>query len=515
MTRAAWRVNHPGYRRALQLSLLWLVTVGSLTLAAGGCSSDDDPGATTSGGEGGGGGTGLVGIDERDPPPKPDLPAVIPRVETEPVHGFGDAADDPVIIVHPVRPQDSVVLATDKTASGGLFVYDLEGKELDFLALGELNNVDSRPFELDGKHVELITATNRTDDTLVLLAYDYDTRRFTDVATETVETTPGSYGLCMYKSPSGDVFAFVNNEQGRFVQYQLTADGQSVQAEQVREFCLPTQPEGCVADDAHQRLFAGEEAYGLWVFPAQKDAPSTGEDVPDCEGAIAGKMIASTMDPDRVLKPDVEGMAIAEAGAGEGYLVVSAQGEHELVLFDRNPPYDHRLTLAVWGGGPACIDGVQETDGLDVSSADLGGEFSAGLLVVQDGFNGDPVGKQNFKLVSWGDVLSLIDEPEQELQHNLACNLGDYGGKARYADLPPGPERTLALCEAFCGRCAACYEEGDPGFAEGDCHYKSPKPNYEHDDCLAGCNAGFVPQSTQALQPGWESWPCLDLDDAL
>lgn len=474
-----------------------------------GNSGDDDKS------DGGAGGEDLGGLDEGDNAPDPDLPAVIARAETPPVKGFGDAADDPVIVIHPERVEESVVLGTDKTTSGGLFVYDLAGNELDFLALGELNNVDARPFELDGKDVALIAATNRTSDTLALLAYDYDTHELSDVAAGTVETAEGSYGLCMYKNPDGEVYVFVNNERGAYAQYHITTTGDQVQATVVREFCLPTQPEGCVADDEHRRLFAGEEGYGLWVFPAEEGAPSTGDQEPECDGAIPGTLIASTKADDRVLAPDVEGMAIAYGAEGDGYLMVSGQGEHEFVIFDRNPPYEHVSTFAVWGGGPECIDGVEETDGLDLTTVDLGGDFAQGLLVVQDGFNGDPVAKQNFKFVAWGDVLSWLEDPEQEFEHNLACNLGDYGGKARYADLPPGPERTEQFCATFCGRCEACYAEGDPGFAEGDCHYLSPKPVYDHEDCLAGCTEGFVPQSTQPLQPGWEDWECLDLDDAL
>ena len=208
-------------------------------------------------------------------------------------------------------------------------------------------------------------------------------------------------------------------------------------------------------------------------------------------------------------------MAIAQTGDDSGYLFVSAQGAHEYVVYDRMPPFAHVTTFAVWGGGDSCIDGVEETDGLDVTASPLGDAFPDGLLVVQDGYNGDPVDKQNFKFVSLGDVFSWIEEPDQEFEPNLTCNLGDYGGKARYADLPPGPERTEEFCATFCQKCADCYDEGNPGFSEGDCHYKDGKPNFFQDDCLAGCAAGANPADTRPLVSGWQDWACLDLDDAL
>ena len=52
------------------------------------------------------------------------------------------------------------------------------------------------------------------------------------------------------------------------------------------------------------------------------------------------------------------------------------------------------------------VDGASETDGLDVTSAPLGGAFPHGLLVVQDGRNIAPRERQNFKLVPWDRVVT-------------------------------------------------------------------------------------------------------------
>ena len=47
------------------------------------------------------------------------------------------------------------------------------------------------------------------------------------------------------------------------------------------------------------------------------------------------------------------------------------------------------------------IDAVQDTDGIDVTTRDLGDTFRDGLLVVHDGK--DDHGRTNFKLVSLED----------------------------------------------------------------------------------------------------------------
>lgn len=54
------------------------------------------------------------------------------------------------------------------------------------------------------------------------------------------------------------------------------------------------------------------------------------------------------------------------------------------------------------------IDGVSETDGLDVTSVNLGEPWHQGMLVVQDGRNRMPVENQNFKYVPWSDIADQL-----------------------------------------------------------------------------------------------------------
>jgi len=54
------------------------------------------------------------------------------------------------------------------------------------------------------------------------------------------------------------------------------------------------------------------------------------------------------------------------------------------------------------------LDGVQETDGLAVTSETLSADFPMGMLVVQDGYNDLPTEHQNFKLVSWQAIAEVL-----------------------------------------------------------------------------------------------------------
>ena len=51
---------------------------------------------------------------------------------------------------------------------------------------------------------------------------------------------------------------------------------------------------------------------------------------------------------------------------------------------------------------------MSETDGLDLTGANLGGPYAQGLLVVQDGHKRLPHGPQNFKLVPWRAVEKSV-----------------------------------------------------------------------------------------------------------
>ena len=79
-----------------------------------------------------------------------------------------------------------------------------------------------------------------------------------------------------------------------------------------------------------------------------------------------------------------------------------SQGDSSFAVYDTETRA-HMGSFRV--GGHAQIDDVSDTDGVAATSMPLPG-FPHGLLVVQDGSN--PGGNQNFKLVSWTEVVRTL-----------------------------------------------------------------------------------------------------------
>ncbi|PTS84393.1 3-phytase [Pseudomonas sp. HMWF032] len=333
---------------------------------------------------------GQLAWQAQAPEPQAALPILPVQVQTDPVPSLGDAADDPAIWVHPSDPRKSRVLGTDK--QGGLLAYDLAGKQLQDLRVGRLNNVDVRAgFDLNGQLVDLAVASNRDHNSLQLFAIDRSSgelRNLGQLPTPLKEI----YGLCMFKDAGGAIYAIPNAKDGTFLQYRLSADAEQIKGELVRQFKVESQPEACVADDRNQRLFVGEEDVAVWTLDARADAPTRLEQV-----------IASG----NVVHDDIEGLAIYQ-GATRNYLVISSQGNDSYVVLDATAPYAVRGAFRIGLNAQQGIDGASETDGLDVTSANLGGIWSAGMLVVQDGRKRMPEDRQNYKYLPWTAVAKAL-----------------------------------------------------------------------------------------------------------
>jgi len=321
---------------------------------------------------------------------------VQPAVETAPVASFGDAADDPAIWVHPRDPMKSLVIGTDKKL--GLYVYDLEGRLLQTLADGRMNNVDLRDgFSYRGRAQALVAASNRTDKSIALYLLDPATRRLDRVGDPVPTGFKDPYGLCMYAAPDGGGhYVIVNNaDDGLFRQWRIRAEGERIVAELAREFLVGTQSEGCVADDEARRLYVAEEDGGFWRYGAD---PGDGDE----------RFEIDRIDGPTGLKGDIEGVAIWHGQAGRGYLVLSNQGADNYAVYRREGDNAYVGTFNIVADPALGIDGVSETDGLEVASAALGPRFPDGLLVVQDGRNLAPAERQNFKYVSWEDIAAAL-----------------------------------------------------------------------------------------------------------
>ncbi len=325
--------------------------------------------------------------------PAPALPIVEPRAQTEPVARAGDAADDPAIWQHPTEPSASRILGTNKKQ--GLLVYDLQGRQTQLLEAGRLNNVDVRQQVAFGaERFDLALATQRDENSMVLftIAGDGTVTEAARLPTELDEI----YGTCLYAPRQGGLDAFVNDKDGRFLHYRIAREDGRFTARVMRRFRTETQPEGCVADQRSGRLFVGEERRGVWVTSAEADQPPT---------------LTMVLKTGGLLVADVEGMGIhygKQDDNQDGYLVVSSQGNNSYVVLDAAPPYKVRGAFRIGINARDGIDGTSETDGLEVTSSNLGGPYGQGMLVVQDGFKRLPDGPQNFKMVAWEDIARAL-----------------------------------------------------------------------------------------------------------
>lgn len=318
-------------------------------------------------------------------------------VETAPIDGD---ADDPAIWVNPADPAASLVLGTDKTA--GLFVFDMSGAEVAFFPDGELNNVDIRPFTLDGEDVWLASAAERGAEKLVfwVIRADGSVSRaspfaFDGVPVDLAEEVEDIYGSALMRDPaSGRVWAFVNYKSGDILQWEVTEADGTLALTFARHLSTGTQPEGMVVDDRMGHLYVGEEDVAIWRFPALPDGG-------DAATRIDG--IPSDCFP----RDDIEGLSLFD-GADARYLIASAQGIHRAAIYALDGEAIP-VCLGLVGVVAGAIDGVTETDGLDVTAADLGPGFPAGMLVMMDDQN--EMFSTNFKYISWADIASALSLP--------------------------------------------------------------------------------------------------------
>ena len=204
------------------------------------------------------------------------------------------------------------------------------------------------------------------------------------------------------------------------------------------------QPEGIVVDQEQDTLYVGFETIGLYKLALTSDLPlvvlvgpehliepvhSFGQSywaIPDDdEFACAynpngepapGTIVAAgrTRFGGQHLVADLEGLTLYYAENGTGYLIVSSQGNSTLHVFAREG--NNRYI------GGFQVQGVEETDGLDVINVPLGRQFPSGLLVVHNGHAPAPdetspingfayENSTQWKFVRWEDVAAAFPKP--------------------------------------------------------------------------------------------------------
>lgn len=312
--------------------------------------------------------------------------------ETEPVFSSDDAADDSCIWIHPNDVMKSTIIGTDKRK--GLEVYSINGKRLRSYDIGRVNNVDIRyGFKLGGKEYPVVTASNRTHNTISVLIVKPD-GSLEEVSARTIKSNlKPVYGSAMYKSKkTGKMFVFMVDKRGGVEQWELFESNGKIDAKLVREIALGRQGEGIVADDFYGKVYIGEEEKALWKFDAEPTATNN------------RIKIISTRDLN--MKADFEGVTLYDKGNGQGYIILSSQGNSSYAVFDR-VSNQYLGTFKIADGD---IDGTYDTDGIDVTSVAFGKKYPKGFFVAQDGANtqGKDTLNQNFKIVDWRKIETKL-----------------------------------------------------------------------------------------------------------
>ncbi len=307
-----------------------------------------------------------------------------------------DAADDPAIWINKSNTEHSLIIGTNKKT--GLHIYDIYGKELQFIAVGRINNAESGyNLKLKDRTIDYVACTNRTTQTIDMYEIDKQKLKLKENALCKIPSTVDDvYGFCTYfNKETNKHYLFANGKNGLVEQWLITPDNDTIQAKLVRTLQMPSQPEGMVVDDVTNTLFIGVEENAIFAYSALEEADTTSIRIKE----------SSITNPN--IDYDIEGLTIYRVSENKGYLIASIQGNFSYAIFDVNPPYSYITSFVVKNGK---YDGIEETDGLEICNTPMGASFPKGMLVVQDGFNtdGQTNKNQDFKIISAQKVLDLL-----------------------------------------------------------------------------------------------------------
>ncbi|WP_010135304.1 phytase [Ochrovirga pacifica] len=309
-------------------------------------------------------------------------------LETTPVATKEDAADDICIWIHPNTLEQSTIIGTNKKQ--GLCVYNLQGELRYNYPVGKVNNVDIRyQVNINGKKMAVVAASNRTNNSITLHKVNLNGTLENIVHSPLKSELEEIYGLCMYQQ-NEQLFVFVSGKDGGVEKWTLSVVDNKLKGNLTQRIQVGSITEGMVADDETGAIYIAEENVALWKYNANDLNQKR-------------TLIAKTNDTN--LKDDFEGVTLYKKEKGQGYLILSSQGNNSYAVFDRaSHKYLKSFTLV-----DGRVDGTNDTDGIDATSVSFS-NFKKGFFIAQDGENKDDetVKNQNFKLVDFREILKHL-----------------------------------------------------------------------------------------------------------
>ena len=323
---------------------------------------------------------------------------VYAKFETPQVTITGNA-DDPAIWVNEMESNLSIVFGTDKY--NGIYSYNLKGEVIGFASAGRINNLDIRTLN----DTNYFFGTNTGSNTIDLWIYKNSVltdaakaKKFalSDNARYSKKTNFLAYGICAGITAKNEIIAFVTEAKGPRIQL-WKFDNDNLKLMSTFNNDNASESEGCVFDDENMTLFVSEEnARGII-----RSYKLTNE--------FELKDMFKIDDRQRNIVGDPEGLALYKTSKNDGYLVASSQGNNTFNIYQRNYPYDFISSFVV--GDSNLIDGVSDTDGIEIKNNYFNEDFPNGIIVVQDGKNTGNVvkSKENFKYISLDQLQHILD----------------------------------------------------------------------------------------------------------
>jgi 3-phytase len=314
--------------------------------------------------------------------------------------------DDPAIWVHPTAPERSLVLGTVKVQApdGGVAVFGLDGTLRQLVTgIDRPNNIDVEyGFAFGGRSIDIAVVTERYQRRLRVFTIAPDGSGISDLgAVPVLEGQTGEagapMGIGLYRRPrDGAVFAIVAPKtgpaDGYLWQYRLQdAGGGKLAAVAVRRFGRfggVGEIEAVAVDDEAGHVYYADEDNGVHRWHADPDHADAAREL--AHFAREG------------FSGDREGIAIYAGRDGAGYILATDQlpvnsGYH---LYRRDGSQgaagDH-AAVRVFSGG------ADSTDGIEVTSRNLGPDYPGGLFVAMNS------SKRNFLFYRWSDIQAAID----------------------------------------------------------------------------------------------------------
>jgi 3-phytase len=321
---------------------------------------------------------------------------IYPKDETEPVFTSGDAADDPAFWYNQKDPSKSVIFGTDKKS--GLHSFSLNGKRMQFISSGKINNIDSRSgYSFGAKNFSILAGSNASNNSIIIYLINEDGIIEKLNKNEFKTDLEGVYGLCMYKSSkSKATYIFVSDAIKLTINQYRVLNFFPIKTQLVREIRTDSTSEGCVVDDESGILYFAQEDENSGVYFI--DAEPNDYEI---------KIIDSIKENGGQISGDAEGLAILNHPEGK-LLIASSQGSSDFTVYNLSNKNKFIGRFSI--GKDNQIDGVSRTDGIEIYTGHINEDYESGILIAQDDmnmatFNLDGVSlqakkiNQNFKLV--------------------------------------------------------------------------------------------------------------------